>query len=113
MCESYNGYSNRETWATVLWLNNDQGLLSSFGDWMEVHCEDDQNEETQAQWWHHDYNSTRYAATWANAYLTPDGYASYSGGDDWPKGLAEIASDIGSLYRVDWLEVMDATLGGE
>jgi hypothetical protein len=26
MCEQYEGWTNRETWACALWINNDQGL---------------------------------------------------------------------------------------
>ena len=29
MCEEYNGWTNRETWATALHINNDQGLYEA------------------------------------------------------------------------------------
>jgi hypothetical protein len=109
MCEIYNGYENRETWATALWLNNDEGLGESFRDYLEVHCEDRMNDETQPRWWKEDSQATQYATQWAEIWLDPDGYA-FEFGDDWPIDLARIASDIGSLYRVNWGDVMDAVL---
>jgi len=29
MCDKYEGWANRETWACALWLNNDQALYNS------------------------------------------------------------------------------------
>ena len=109
MCSEYNGYTNRETWAMALWLNNDEGLRESFGDYLEVHCEDDMNEETQAAWWKENARATKYATKWAITWLDPDSYT-YEFSDDWRMSLARFASDIGSLYRVNWGEVMDAVL---
>jgi hypothetical protein len=115
MCESYSGFKNRETWATALWINNDEGLLSIFTDHLETRVEvegveDEDNEIVTPADWHQSYEAQQAAKDWAETYLTPDGYA-HEFGDDWPKGLAEVASDIGSLYRVDWFEVCEAVLG--
>jgi hypothetical protein len=105
MCDKYNGYTNRETWAMALWLNNDKGFGESFLDYMRVHVEDRVNTEPVADWWKYDSYAEQHAKDWVDTWLTPSGYI-YEHGDDWPMGLAEIASDIGSLHRINWFEIM-------
>jgi hypothetical protein len=109
MCERYNGFENRESWAMALWLNNDQNLGNPFRDFMQTHVEDQVHDEPVADWWKFDGFAFGYANEWADTWLTPNGYI-FAHGDDWPMELANIASDIGSLYRINWHEVMDAVL---
>jgi FAD/FMN-containing dehydrogenase len=104
MCESYNGYKNRETWAFMLYLNNSDGLLGDFRSYVRDHHEDRVNDEPQADWWAWGGADT-IAKRWAETYLTPDGYA-HEFGDEWPEALQEMATDIGSLFRVDWFTVL-------
>lgn len=96
MCdETYNGWKNRETWALMLHINNDQGLQETFhqamresigedGDNMFIHA--DAMKDTAERW------------------MTVSGYLDEIG--DMPSlGLIRVIEDIGSLWRVDWDEV--------
>ena len=87
MCEQYNGWTNRETWAFMLHVNNDNGLESDARDVVREH-----------------YRRAPIALeAWAETMLTRSGYVEEFG-SPWPDGLADIANDIGSLHRVDWQE---------
>lgn len=89
MCETYNGWTNRETWAFMLYINNDEGLQDMARDAVRD-C------ETVGQ-------AEHALSDFADTILTRSGYADEFG-DAWPDALADMASDIGSLYRVDWRE---------
>jgi hypothetical protein len=43
----------------------------------------------------------------AEALLTRAGYVDTFGGP-WPDALADIAAEVGSLWRIDWAEVAEA-----
>jgi energy-converting hydrogenase A subunit M len=95
--DSYNGWTNRETWAVALWINNEQG-------WQESVIE-----------------ALREALTMQVEELT----ASKAGeivrenvedmllSDEMGVSCTvqrDILHDIGSLYRVDWREVGESFL---
>ena len=85
--DSYNGWTNRETWACHLHLTNDEG-------------------------W---YDMARGIV--ADAGGTRDGYAAANALADWfdeiggytpTPGIRMMLDDIGSLWRVNWREVANA-----
>ena len=41
MCEKYNGWTNYETWAVKLWIDNDEGLQSMVEEMADEHKEGD------------------------------------------------------------------------
>lgn len=86
MADTYEGWTNRETWATSLHLNNDQGLyeqarsiVASGGPWALR----DFVEETLDLW---------------------DCLVEYG---TIPRWVLIMAADIGSLWRVNWPEVAE------
>lgn len=89
--DTYNGWTNRETWAFMLYVTNDQGLAESARE--RVLCADAHPEDALKDL--------------AESLFTRAGYG-YEYGDTWPDSLADIASDIGSLWRVNWAECVDA-----
>jgi hypothetical protein len=99
--ETYNGWTNRETWATALHINNDQWLQEQADDYAktswEEHAEDGESQyacaveclaESLENWLSEDL-------------LTRENIAGN-------EGLFMMLSDIGSLYRVNWYELAEA-----
>lgn len=98
MCEQYNGWKNRETWALNLWLTNDQGLYELtrervaevIGDYTDLETEDkwaaraEAGEVVQNLW---------SELTDSDNELLPD--------DE----IISMLRDVGSVYRVDWGEI--------
>jgi len=91
MCEEYNGWSNRETWAMKLHLDNDQALNDYAWEyarqWEEAREEKSVYElgETLRYWVEEDL-------------LTLENIAGN-------RDLWLMLTDIGSLYRVNWQEI--------
>ena len=86
MCIEYNGWSNRETWAAALWINNDQGMYEAFVEAGKY--EDTVLDLSQA----------------IEGYITDElSFESVSEN----RILFDMMQDIGSLYRVDWYEIAD------
>lgn len=93
--ELYNGWTNRETWALMLWINNDEGLQN----WAHDVIRD--AEQLDA--------GTREAnfRHWVESILTRSGYEAEFG-EPWPANLADVAEDVGSLWRINWHEAIES-----
>lgn len=99
--QEYNGWTNRETWATALHINNDQYLQETASDyaltaWTE-HAED--NEERSA-------TSIDCLADTLESWITEDLLTVENIAGN--QGLFSMLTDIGSLYRVDWYEIAES-----
>lgn len=104
MSEEYNGWTNRETWAAMLHINNDQWLQDTAMDYArtsrEEHKEEDGDEDvsgaiacledTLKDWLEEDL-------------LTRENIAGN-------EGLWLMLSDIGSLYRVNYRELAESLI---
>ncbi len=97
MCEEYNGWTNRETWALALWLDNDEGLYHLTADMISdaIGAANEGGEVHQV---------AQALQEMAEGLFTASGYEEIYG-DEIPRALIEIAEDIGSLYRVDYAEI--------
>jgi hypothetical protein len=93
MCEEYNGWTNRETWAVALHINNDEGLYYHALD-MASGYDGDRDGLAEA------------IEEWVTELLDMEEVLSAPPAQR--KALISMSSDIGSLYRVDWLEVADS-----
>ena len=102
MCETYSGWTNRETWALMLWINNDEGLQAWAREYVADYIERDSDD-----------SRTRSASDslqqWTEIAFTRSGYVEFAG-DVWPDSLADIAEDIGSLYRINYYECAESIL---
>jgi hypothetical protein len=97
--QEYNGWSNRETWATALWINNDQALYEIAQDYTKQELEGhDSGEEINP------YYLGETIRNWIEEdLLTLENIAGN-------KELFAMLTDIGSLYRVNWREIADSFL---
>lgn len=99
--ENYNGWTNRETWAVMLHINNDQWLLETALDYARQEVAGhDSGEEINS------YHLGQTIKNWIeDDLLTLENIA---GNED----LFLMLTDIGSLFRVNWQEVADSLLEG-
>lgn len=115
--DRHNGWTNRETWAFMLHVNNDEGLYSSArecvttaaagAEWAPYMPDDD---EMRTAFVH--TTAADALKDWAESLFTRSGYADEYG-DAWPSGLADAAAEIGSLWRVNWAECVDSLMNEE
>lgn len=95
MCnEEYNGWSNRETWATALHLDNDQGLQEQVKE-LTQHALDECDSEP------------RMCLEESIENLVTELIDA-----DWD-GVKPMRYDIGSLWRVNWREIAGTYLSSE
>ena len=94
MTEEYNGWSNRETWATALHINNDQALYEMAQDYTRLEIEGHDKEETINAY----YLGQTFSNWIVDDLLTLENIAGN-------QGLWLMLTDIGSLYRVNWEEI--------
>ena len=91
--ETYEGWSNRETWAANLWLANDQGLYNETLDLLSVAR---QNAEEQGR-----------TVQGLLADAIQELFESMFDPEEMPQTpeIANVRNDIGSMWRVDWHEI--------
>ena len=88
MTEEYNGWSNRETWATMLHIDNDQGLIEPLEEVARRGVDGYELEQEVKAFIEDDVLNFDNVSTNHNAFL--------------------MLTDIGSLYRVNWAEIAEA-----
>jgi hypothetical protein len=97
--QEYQGWTNRETWATMLHIDNDQVLLETALDYARQEVEGhDKGEEINP------YYLGETIKSWIEDDLLT--LENISGN----KGLWLMLTDIGSLYRVNWREIAENLL---
>ena len=89
MCDEYNGWTNRETWATALYINNDEGLISPLLEVAELH-ESVGELAREIELFIDEVMDFNNISTNRNAFI--------------------MLQDIGSLYRVNWYEIASSLM---
>ena len=106
MAETYNGWSNRETWAVGLHIDNEPGTYSLRGDWVtearEIYEEDYEHDERVG----HVAESVRVFIEEAAENVTHDP----ENACQWDRMML---ADVGSTRRVDWYEIAENWLSEE
>jgi hypothetical protein len=94
--QEYQGWTNRETWATNLWIENTQGLSQIVADYAKQEIEGhDEGEEINSY----------YLGEVIRNFIEDEILAFHN-----VKASEEafnMLTDIGSLYRVNWRELAD------
>jgi GAF domain-containing protein len=87
--ENYQGWTNRESWATALWIDNDEGLILAALDYARQLNPLNRNDlaDTLEGWITDELLTRENVAANADLWL--------------------MLTDIGSLYRVNWRELAD------
>lgn len=94
--KDYQGWSNHETWATALHIDNDQALLEIALDYAKQEIEGhDEGEEINPY----------YLGQTLESWITNDLLTLENISGNHPLWL--MLTDIGSLYRVNWRELAD------
>jgi hypothetical protein len=84
--QKYNGWTNRETWATALHIDNDEGLLAPILEVAQLHDNlTDLAEEIE--------NFIEEVLDFDNVSTNRNAFS--------------MLTDIGSLYRVNWREIAE------
>lgn len=122
--EEFNGWSNRETWAANLYIQNDQGLIDEITERLSIAfdrgaaelrgsvLDDPGSIEGSTPADRRSFGISRAARSlenWLETILTGAGYREEYG-SEWPHALQAMAADIGSLYRIDHREIAEAIL---
>lgn len=94
--QDYNGWTNRETWATALHIDNDQALLEIALDYAKQEAEGHESREARRAY---------YLGQTLESWITDDLLTLENISGNHPLWL--MLTDIGSLYRVNWRELAD------
>jgi hypothetical protein len=108
--ETYNGWTNRETWAVSLHLNNDEGLYYDLARILEEAFLEDLDRETREGWISGVSSAVDSLSEWVEEILSFS-YWEENGG--MPRGIQLMKEDVGSLWRVNWREIVEAELEEE
>lgn len=100
--EDYNGWKNRETWATALHINNDYGLQLEVEErvtnLIEQHEGDRDEVITYLSEWLQGWITDLVSAEWWRDEL----------GCEMSEGAEMMRQDIGSLWRVEWYDIAES-----
>jgi hypothetical protein len=108
--ETYNGWTNRETWSVSLHLNNDEGLYYDLARILEESFLEDLDRETREGWISGVSSAVDSLSEWVEEILSFS-YWEENGG--MPRGIQLMKEDTGSLWRVNWREIVEAELEEE
>lgn len=109
--ETYNGWTNRETWAVSLHLNNDEGLYYDLARILEEAFLEDVDGSTREGWIRGVSSAEDSLSEWVEEILSFDYWEDQ--GVPMPRGIQLMKSDVGSLWRVNWREIVEAELEEE
>jgi hypothetical protein len=98
---TYNGWTNRETWALNLWLSNDQGLYEMTRERVAEAVNNRSLDRSDA--WYASLAGETVKAFWEELTEPNEGLMSV-------EDILQMVRDIGSEYRVNWDELGAAFL---
>lgn len=93
--DEYNGWTNRETWAAALHIDNDYGTYTMRNEWVEEARED------EAPVWHLADRLQNWLEELAQDVVD---------GEPTSEGVRMMLREIGSLWRVDYREIAQGWL---
>jgi hypothetical protein len=107
----YNGWSNRETWATALWINNDHGLYELASENIcQLFLENMDIDDRENGYMDGLIAAEDWLKDWVEDLFSFDYWADMGG---MTRDIYSMISDIGSLYRVNFREIAENWLDDE
>lgn len=100
MCDdTYNGWANRESWALVLWLDNDEGLQGSVRELAETTVAWEKPEEVV-------WKLEEAIKVWVDDLFDQQWWLD-NFGSPMPREINLMQQDVGSTWRINWREVAE------
>lgn len=107
----FNGWSNRETWATALWIDNDQGLYELASENIcQLFLENMDTSDRENGYMDGLIAAEDWLKDWIEDLFSFDYWADMGG---MTREIYVMISDIGSLYRVNFREIAENWLNDE
>ena len=106
--ETYNGWTNRETWATALHIENTQSLTDYAYNLVRETFSDSVSKEDENSYLTAIFHAQDNLMNWVED-ITSDEYWDYQT----PNDIRLMRRDIGSMWRVDWREIAQNFLSDE
>ena len=107
--EDYNGWTNRETWAVMLHLDNDQALQHDYMELYEQVSKEDNNSEVLTDEQNVIYQYEDQLREWITDILHPNYWLDHN--MKIPEWTINMMVDSGSLWIVNWKEITDRIIG--
>ena len=108
---TYNGWSNRETWATALWIDNDRGLYELASENIcQLFLENMDTDDRENGYMDGLIAAEDWLKDWIEDLFSFDYWADMGG---MTREIYMMISDIGSLYRVNFREIAENWLDDE
>lgn len=115
--DTYNGWTNRETWAVNLHLSNDQGLYELTNERVTNALADIDGNAVGLGDWFADPTEGPARRRVRRITLAADALEELvaelfdTDGDYWSSNLQGMRDDVGSVWRIDWRAVAEAWVG--
>ena len=106
--ETYNGWTNRETWATALHIENTQSLTDYAYNLVRETFSDSVSKEDENSYLTAIFYAQDNLSAWVED-ITSDEYWDY----ETPNDIRLMRRDIGSMWRVNWREIAQNFLSDE
>lgn len=105
--ETFNGWTNRETWAMALHMDNDHGLYLMIGDIVSEAIQNEFDQEHVSGNWR-TYIAAHALEDWFTNWVDDEaGWETVDHTVEISAGLWMILHEVGSVWRVDWSQIAE------
>ena len=106
---TYNGWTNRETWAVMLHLDSDRGLYADYNELykqiVDLSVDQEKVSDVLTKEQYIVFELEDQLREWINDILHPNYWQEHN--LKMPEWAVNMMIDVGSLWRVNWREIAD------